>query len=87
MTDEEQPRQPPMIVKILFWSFVLSFFGGGAILFANLFWHFLPQSAFAFIALIIMAELVPLLIVGIAASVIGRMRAIRRAAEKFRNSK
>ncbi|HVA47047.1 MAG TPA: hypothetical protein VNH11_11830 [Pirellulales bacterium] len=86
MADEKQP-QPPLTLKVLFWIFLLTFFGGGVILFANPFGHFLPEAAFAIIALAIMAEFALLFVVGAFVRVIGWHRAIRAAAEKSRNSK
>lgn len=62
-------------------------FGGGAVIFANLFGHFLPEEAFAIIALIIMAELFLFFFVGVSVLAVARLRAIQAAAKKYRNSR
>lgn len=80
-------KQPPLILKVLCWLFLVSLFGGGAVLFANLFGHFLPEAAFAIVALVIMAELVVLLIAGSTVRAISRVRALREAAQKSSRSK
>jgi hypothetical protein len=70
------------IAKILFWAFIAEFFGGMAILLANFFWRFLPQAAFAIVALIIMAQLAPLLVIATLVKV-AMGRGAGRAAQKI----
>jgi hypothetical protein len=74
---EKEKRLHPVVV-ILSWIFLITFFGGGLVMFVNLFVHFLNEGVFAIIALVIMAELVVLLVVAKTMQVIS---ALRHAAE------
>lgn len=85
MPEEKQPGPSPVLLSFI-WLLLLTFFGGGAILFANAFGHFLSESAFAIVALVVMADLAVLLIAGVFVRVIGWHRAIREAAKKSGNS-
>ena len=51
----EEQKRPHPIVLALFVAFLVAFFGGGLLLFVNLFVRFLPEAAFAIIALIVAA--------------------------------
>lgn len=83
---EEEQKKPHPVIKFLFFVFLLTFFCGGAIVFANLFGHFLSESAFAIFALVIMAELAILFVAGIFVRVTATHRALRSAAEKSSDS-
>lgn len=78
---------PPPLIKVLFWLFLLSFFGGGAILLANLFGHFLPEAAFAIVALVVMSEIALLFVVGVSVRVFRWQRTIGALADKTPASK
>lgn len=66
-----------VLLQILLALFLITFLGGGLFLFINLFIPFLSEAAFCIIALIIMAELLPLLIVGRCLQVVSVLRALR----------
>ena len=70
----ENDNKPHPIVAVLFVVFLVTFFGGGCALFINLFVPFLPEAAFAIIALIIGAMLLVLLAVGTCVQVITALR-------------
>lgn len=61
MDDSTKPRP---VATALFLLFLLTFFGGGLLLFINLFVPFLPEEAFALIALVVGSMLVVLAVVG-----------------------
>ena len=77
MNDNHTPKPHP-IVTVLFFAFLLTFFGGGLLLFINLFVPFLPEAAFAIVALVVGAMFLVLLIVGKCVQVI---TALRRATK------
>jgi hypothetical protein len=83
---QEEQKKPHPAIKFLFFLLLLTFFGGGAVLFANLFGHFLSESAFAIFALVIMAELAILFVAGVIVRVTAAHRAFRSAAEKSSDS-
>lgn len=71
-------QRPHPIVKALFFLFLIVFFGGGLLLIVNLFVPFLPEAAFAIVALVIGAMLVVLAIVG---KCVAAIRALRHATK------
>jgi hypothetical protein len=73
-------NKPHPLLRILFLVFLASFFGGGLLLFLNLFFHFFNEAAFAIIALVIMAEFLLLLFVGICVRAVSALRSLRRNA-------
>jgi len=73
----ENQAKPHPVVKSLFFVFLVTFFGGGLALVVNLFIPFLGEAAFAILALVIMAELLILLVVGKCVQVISALRALR----------
>jgi hypothetical protein len=72
--------KPPWITRLLLAVFLISFFGGGVILIVNLFFPFLGEAAFPIIALVVMAELLVLLVVGKCVQTASGLRRLRNAA-------
>jgi hypothetical protein len=77
MTDE---RKPHPVVTALLLLFLFQFFGGGIVVFLNLFLHFLEESVFAIIAVVLLSEFVVLLIVGKAGHVVMELRGVAKHA-------
>ncbi len=73
-------NKPHPLVRVLLAVILMTFFGGGLALFLNLFIPFLSEGAFAIIALIIMAELLALFVVGKCVQVISALRKSTRNA-------
>lgn len=75
---DEKPLHP--VVGAAFLLFLLQFFGCGLAVFVNLFVPFLGEMAFPIIALVLMAELAVLFVVGKAVQIVTALRATKRDA-------
>jgi hypothetical protein len=78
-------QRPHPVVTGLFLLFLITFFGGGLLLFVNLFVKFLPEGVFAIIGLCIGVEFVVLAIAGKCFSVVSEMRKAARLAASVPN--
>lgn len=79
MSENKTPQTHPL-VTLLLGVFLISFFGGGLALLVNLFIPFLGEAAFPIIALVVMAELLVLLVVGKCMQVVSTLRSLRNAS-------
>lgn len=70
----EDDKKPHPIITIVFMLFLMAFFGGGLLLIVNLFVPFLPEAAFAAIALIVGGMLLVLLVIGKCVQVVTALR-------------
>ncbi len=70
----EDGKRPHPIIAVGFVLFLIAFFGGGLLLFVNLFVPFLPEAAFAVIALGVGGMLLVLLVVGKCVQVVTALR-------------
>jgi hypothetical protein len=70
----EDDKRPHPIIAVVFVLFLTAFFGGGLLLFVNLFVPFLPEAAFAIIALSVGGMLLVLLVVGKCVQVVTALR-------------
>ncbi len=71
---ESDTQKPHLAVVVVFWVFLLTFFGGGLAVFINLFVPFLTEAAYAIIAISLFAELLILLVVGKSVQIISSLR-------------
>ena len=78
--DATDKTKPSLITQVLLAIFLLTFFGGGLALFVSLFIPFLDKDAYAIIALMVMAEVVVLLLVGKIMQVVSGLHRLRNAA-------
>ena len=75
----EDDKKPHPTVTFLFVMFLIAFFGGGLLLFINLFVPFLSETAFAIIALSVGAMFMVLLVVGKCVQAITALRHVTQA--------
>lgn len=75
MSAEDQ-NKPHIVVAVVGWVLLITFFGGGLLLFINLFVPFLPEEVFPIIALSVLALLVVGWIAGTCVQAVSNLRCV-----------
>lgn len=81
---EQKPVHPA--VKILFWSFIVTFFGGGLLVFVNnlvVRRPFLPKEAEAVIGGVVLVEFIGMVVIS---KCIMGVKAVRKISERVEDS-